>query len=160
MCVLGLPEPVDSALMFPSGYDTLEYSWVKATAVSVRLQILFVTLQNTNKLSGAVAGETVATLSTDSVVLVSFSFSFLLPLPLLPMEQLSFPQLSTPMGEFSEPLPSSSSNHELDPGFIAMVRNRPFSGEINEDPYEHLQEFEKLYSGLVVLGISCFPSLS
>jgi len=26
----------------------LEYSWVKATAVSVRLRILFVTLQNTN----------------------------------------------------------------------------------------------------------------
>ena len=42
------PEPVDSVLTFPSGYDTLEYSWVKATAVSVRLRILFVTLQNTN----------------------------------------------------------------------------------------------------------------
>ena len=34
------PEPVDSALTFPSGYDTLEYSWVKATAASVHLQIL------------------------------------------------------------------------------------------------------------------------
>ena len=42
------PEPVDSVLTFLSGYDTLEYSWVKATAVSVRLRILFVTLQNTN----------------------------------------------------------------------------------------------------------------
>ena len=42
------PEPVDSILMFLSEYDTLEYSWVKATVVSVRLQILFVTLQNTN----------------------------------------------------------------------------------------------------------------
>ena len=42
------PEPVDSALTFPSGYDTLEYSWVKATAVSMRLRILFVTLQSTN----------------------------------------------------------------------------------------------------------------
>ena len=51
------PEPVDSVLTFLSGYDTLEYSWVKATAVSVHLRILFVTLQNTNKLSGAVAGE-------------------------------------------------------------------------------------------------------
>ena len=48
MCVLGLPEPVDSVLTFPSGYDTLEYSWVKAIAVSVHLRILFVTLQNTN----------------------------------------------------------------------------------------------------------------
>ena len=42
------PELVDSVLTFLSGYDTLEYSWVKATAVSVRLRILFVTLQNTN----------------------------------------------------------------------------------------------------------------
>ena len=45
MCVpLDEPEPVDSVLTFPSGYDTLEYSWVKATAVSVHLRILFVTL--------------------------------------------------------------------------------------------------------------------
>ena len=40
VCVsLDEPKPVDSALTFPSGYDTLEYSWVKATAVSVRLRI-------------------------------------------------------------------------------------------------------------------------
>ena len=51
------PEPVDSVLTFPSGYDTLEYSWLKARAVSMRLQILFMTLQSTNKLSGAFAGE-------------------------------------------------------------------------------------------------------
>ena len=48
MCVLGQPEPVGSVLTFYSGYDTLEYSWVKATAVSVCLRILFVMLQNTN----------------------------------------------------------------------------------------------------------------
>ena len=49
MCVsLDESEPVDSVLTFLSGYDTLEYSWVKATAVSVHLRILFVTLQNTN----------------------------------------------------------------------------------------------------------------
>ena len=36
MCVLGLSELIDSVLTFPSGYDTLEYSWVKATAISVR----------------------------------------------------------------------------------------------------------------------------
>ena len=51
------PEPVDSVLTFLNGYDILEYSWVKATAVSVHLRILFETLQNTNKLSGAVAEE-------------------------------------------------------------------------------------------------------
>ena len=58
MCVsLDEPKPVDSVLMFLSGYDTLEYSWVKATVVSVRLRILFVTLQSTNKLHGAAVGE-------------------------------------------------------------------------------------------------------
>ena len=43
------PEPIDSALTFPSGYDTLEYSWVKVTSVSVHLRILFVMLQSTNR---------------------------------------------------------------------------------------------------------------
>jgi hypothetical protein len=51
------PEPVGSVLTFLNGYDTPEYSWVKATTVSIRLLILFVTLQSNNKLSGAVAGE-------------------------------------------------------------------------------------------------------
>ena len=31
-----------------------------------------------------------------------------------------------------------------------MVWKRPFSGEIHEDPYEHLQEFEELCSSLVI----------
>jgi len=44
------PKSVDSIPTLLSGYDTLEYSWVKATAVSVRLRILFVTLQSTNTL--------------------------------------------------------------------------------------------------------------
>jgi len=38
-------------------YDTLEYSWVKATSVSVHLWIYLCALINTNKLSGAIAGE-------------------------------------------------------------------------------------------------------
>ena len=49
MCLsLDQPESVDSVLTFLSGYDTLKYSWVKATTVSVRLRILFVTLQSIN----------------------------------------------------------------------------------------------------------------
>ena len=40
-------------------YDTLEYSWVKATTVSVRLQIYLFALTNTNKLSGAIAMEAI-----------------------------------------------------------------------------------------------------
>ena len=54
MCVLGQPEPVGTVLTFPSGYDTLEYSWVKATSISMRLRILFVTLQNTSTLPSAI----------------------------------------------------------------------------------------------------------
>ena len=35
-----------------------------------------------------------------------------------------------------------------------MVRKQPFSGEIHEDPYDHLREFEELCSGLVILGMT------
>jgi hypothetical protein len=68
------------------------------------------------------------------------------------VEQPYIHNLSTPKGEFSEPSSPASSGYELDPSFIAMVRKRPFSGKISEDPYEHLQEFEELCSGLLVLG--------
>jgi hypothetical protein len=40
-------------------YNTLEYSWVKATTVSVHLQIYLCAFKNTNKLSSAVVGETI-----------------------------------------------------------------------------------------------------
>ena len=64
---------------------------------------------------------TVATLSTDSVVLVSsFSFSLILAQPPLPMEQLSLLQLSSPKSEFYEPAlsanPNLSTSYELDSG--------------------------------------------
>ena len=35
-----------------------------------------------------------------------------------------------------------------------MVRKQLFSGEIHEDPYEHLKEFEELCSGLEILGMT------
>ena len=35
-----------------------------------------------------------------------------------------------------------------------MVRKQPFSGKIHEDPNEHLQQFEELCSGLVILGMT------
>ena len=87
-------------------------------------------------------------------MLVSFSFYLILPLPPLPMKHLSFPQLSTPRGKFSELSPSSSSSCELGPGFLAMVPYLPFSGKISEYPYDHLREFEELCSGLVILGMT------
>ena len=42
---------------FPMEIDTLEYSRVKATVVSMRLQIYLFALKITNKLCGAVARE-------------------------------------------------------------------------------------------------------
>ena len=129
MCVsLDEPKPVDSILTFLSGYDTLKYSWVKATAVFVRLRILFVTLQNTNKLSGAIAGERQLYYPRTQSALVSFSFSLILPQPPLPMEQLSLLQLSSPKSEFYEPAPSAdpilSTSYELSSGFIALVQEK------------------------------------
>ena len=53
-------------------------------------------------------------------------------------EQPSIHNLSAPKGEFSEPSSPTLSSYELDLGFIAMVWKQPFSGEISEDPYEHL----------------------
>jgi hypothetical protein len=44
--------------MFPVEIDTLKYSWVKATSVSIALADLFLfTFKIPNKLSGVVAGE-------------------------------------------------------------------------------------------------------
>ena len=75
MCVLGQPESVGSVLTFPSGYDTLEYSWVKATAVSVRADFIRDVAKYQQAFWRRCRG-TVATLSTDSVVLVSSIFFF------------------------------------------------------------------------------------
>ena len=158
MCVIGQPEPVDSVLMFLSGYDTLEYYWVKATAVSMRLRILFVMLQSTDKLSGAIVGERQLHYLWTQSSSYLFSFSFLLSPPPLSMEQLSLSQLSNPMGEFWMPSsslnPFLSASSEPRPAFKAMVQNRPFSGAFNEDPYNHLEVFEELCSSLVILGMT------
>jgi hypothetical protein len=40
-------------------YDTLEYSWVKAITVSVRLRNFLCVLINTNKLFGAITEEAI-----------------------------------------------------------------------------------------------------
>ena len=84
----------------------------------------------------------------DSVVLVSFSFSLILPLPPLPMEQLSFSQLSTLRGQFSEPPPSTriilTSGFEFLPDLITLVRKHCFSGLKSENPYHLLSDLERL----------------
>ena len=80
------PEPLDSVLTFLSGYDTLEYSWVKAYDDIRALGDFIRDATRRQQAFWRHCRRTAATLSADSVVLVSFSFSFLLPLPPLPIE--------------------------------------------------------------------------
>ena len=44
--------------------------------------------------------------------------------------------------------------YELRPCFIKLIRNKFFSGEDNENPYSHLQEFEQAYACLRIVGMS------
>jgi hypothetical protein len=66
------------------------------------------------------------------------------------------PTLSASKGEFLEPpsKPKISSGYELCPGFIAMVRAQPFSGQENENPCNHLLVFEEMCLCLSILGMT------
>jgi hypothetical protein len=35
-----------------------------------------------------------------------------------------------------------------------MVQDQPFSGEVDENPYSHLREFEQTYASLHIEGMS------
>ena len=125
----------------------------------MRLRILFVTLQKYQQAFWRRCRVTVATLSTDTVILVLFfSFSLILPQPPLPMEQLSLLQLSSPKSEFYEPAPSAdpilSTSYELDSGYIAFVQGNFFSGRDCENPYHHLREFEQVCSCKKISGMT------
>jgi hypothetical protein len=47
-----------------------------------------------------------------------------------------------------------SSSYELSPELIAMVNYQSFSGEVNENPYSHLCEFEQICACLHIEGMS------
>jgi hypothetical protein len=79
--------------------------------------------------------------------------------------------LSTSKGEFTKPISFSkskfSSGYELHPSLKAMVQAQPLFGYDNEDPFDHLQDFEKMCSCLSILALhkkflsgNCFPSPS
>ena len=63
---------------------------------------------------------------------------------------------STSKGEFAEPppKPNHSSGSGLHPSFIALVRVQPFSGLENENPCNHLLDFEEMCSCLSILGMT------
>ena len=72
------------------------------------------------------------------------------------MKPTSFQNPSTSKGKFSEPppKPTFSSGCELRPDLIAMVRAQPFSGHNNENPCQHLHEFEEMCSCLSISGMT------
>jgi hypothetical protein len=61
-------------------------------------------------------------------------------------------------GDMLEPPPSShpilKDGYKLHPAFIAMVRDKPFFGLKNKNPYTHLREFEHLCSCLAIAGMT------
>jgi hypothetical protein len=67
-------------------------------------------------------------------------------------------QFATPTGMLLEPPESSkpilTSGYELRPCLINMVQEQSFSGEGNENPYTHLQEFEQIFACLQIAGMS------
>ena len=100
----------------------------------------------------------IATLSSDSVILVSFLFSLILSISPLSMEQLSFHQLSAPKSEFYEP-PSPfdmilSTTYELSSDFIALVQKNSFSGKDSENSYHQLCKFEQVSSCLKISSMT------
>ena len=72
------------------------------------------------------------------------------------MKPTSNLNLFTSKGEFLEPPLSKpiSSGYELHPGIIAMVRAQPFSRHDNENPCNHLHEFEKMCLCLSISGMT------
>jgi hypothetical protein len=74
------------------------------------------------------------------------------------MDSTPIYKYSAPKGDMLEPPPSSQRiltyGYKLHPAFIAMVRDKPFSGLKNENPYTHLREFEHLCSCLTIAGMS------
>ena len=73
------------------------------------------------------------------------------------MNEPSISHLSFPKGHSLEPPPSShpilSLSYKLRPSFIAKVREQPFSGEEDENPYTHLRDFEQLCSCVNIQGM-------
>ena len=51
-------------------------------------------------------------------------------------------------------IPILIDGYELRPAFIAMVQEQSFSGQEEENPYTHLQEFEQLCSCLIFSGMT------
>ena len=141
--------------MFPvDKYDTLEYSLVKATVLSVRLRVfLCVKKIPTSFLASLLGNGSCVSLEPSSSV---YSFTFYNHS--CHMDSSPIIQLSALKGELLEPPPSMhpilTDGNERHPTFIAMVREQSFSGIEDKNPYTHLHEFEQLCSCLTIAGMT------
>jgi hypothetical protein len=74
------------------------------------------------------------------------------------MDSTPIYQYAKPMSASLEPPKSSepiiTPGFELSPCFIKLIWDKSFSGEGNENPYSHLQEFKQTYACLRIAGMS------
>ena len=74
------------------------------------------------------------------------------------MDSTPIYQYATPMSARLEPPksiePILTPGYELHPCFIKLIRDQSFSGEGNENPYSHQQEFAQTYACLCIAGMS------
>ena len=74
------------------------------------------------------------------------------------MDSTSIYQYAKPTSASLKPLesldPSITPSYELRPCLIKLIQDKSFSGEGDENPYSHLQEFEQTCACLRIAGMS------
>ena len=74
------------------------------------------------------------------------------------LESTTIYQYGAPTGTSLQPQESSkpilTPGYELCPWLINMVQDQPFSNEVDENPYSHLNEFEQTCACLHIVGMS------
>jgi hypothetical protein len=65
---------------------------------------------------------------------------------------------SAPKGKYLEPAtslyPIKSEGYEIRPDFISLVRELNFTGGLDENSYNHLQDFEEICATLMISGMN------
>ncbi len=65
---------------------------------------------------------------------------------------------SAPKGKYLEPTtslhPIEVEGYEIHPDFISLVRELNFPGGLDENPYQHLQDFEEICATLMISGMN------
>jgi hypothetical protein len=65
---------------------------------------------------------------------------------------------SAPKGKYLEPAtslyPIKSEEYEIRPDFISLVRELNFTGGLDENLYNHLQDFEEICATLMISGMN------